>query len=407
MSEVDTKVKIFVMNTVIPSGIDGSMVHRWELVQNLAALGHEIHTISNEEYGNAEYNGIHFYVEPEIETQRVFGGLLHRFMYAIFLINLIRAHDFDVLYTRTPALMSGIIGYLSKKIMGLPLVFEINGIAFEEQELMRSELLTTKRSLFVNIKIEFRKRKEIFMWNKADALIAVTDGIKRYLVRHGVGENKIWVIGNGANTDLFRPMDQNIIRSELGLDPVSTYVCFVGNLAPWQGVEYFIHAAPLVLERDSEVKFLIVGDGAIRDKLEKMVSNLGLNENFIFTGTVPYEDVPKYINAGDICVVPKLKVFGYGYSPLKLYEYMACGKPVIATNTKGFEILELYNAGLLVNPEVAQELSEAIVKLQEGELRKRMGENGRVAIIEEYSWEKVAERVASVCENTIKKISGL
>ena len=390
------------MNIVLPPGIDGSFVHKWEFVQNLSKQGHEVHVLSNEKCNNIKSKNIYFHVEPNPKKQNFFTTFSHKFVYAFFLIKLIRAHNFDILYTRNPAQLGGIVGYLSKKIMGLPLVFEINGIAFEEQELMRNKLSRTTDNLFNNMKIYFRKQKEIIMWGRADALIAVTPGIKRYLVQHGVDENKLWVIGNGANTELFKPMSQSIVRSELRLDPVSKYVCFVGNLAPWQGVEYLIKAAPLVMEKNLQVKFLIVGDGVLRNKLEKMVCDFGLNEDFIFTGTVLYEDVPKYINASDVCVVPKLKVFGYGYSPLKLYEYMACGKPVIATDTEGFEILEKHNAGMLVNPEVSQELSDAIVKLLQNEkLRKKYSENGRRYVVENYSWKNVVKKVANVCENMI------
>ena len=402
-------MKIFVINTVIPPGIDGSIVHRWELVKNLVSLGHEVHTISNGEYKNIKYNGIYFHVDPEpnLDKRKGFDRSLHRFVYAIFLLKLIKKHRFDVLYTRTPYQMNGIVGYVAKKIMRLPLIFEINGIAFDELELERDELSSGKRNVLDSIKIEFRKRKEIFMWDKADAIIAVTDGIKRYLVRHGVDESKIQVIGNGANTDLFKPMDQNIVRSELGLDPVNKYICFVGNLAPWQGVEYLIQAAPLVLERIPEVKFLIVGDGIIRDKLEKVVENLGLNNDFIFTGTVPYEDVPKYINASNVCVAPFIQARNekIGLSPLKIYEYLACGKPVVASNIKGVgDFLENSNSGIAVTPEDPDELYDAIIKLLEDkQLRKQMGENGRELVVSNHSWKDTAKKTIDVFETIINR----
>ena len=120
-----------------------------------------------------------------------------------------------------------------------------------------------------------------------------------------------------------------------------------------------------------------------------------------FTGAVSYEKIPLYINAGDVCVVPKIPLKS-GYSPLKLYEYMACGRPVIATRTEGFEILEEKNAGLLVNPENSQQFANAIIQLlTDKELGSRMGEHGRTYVVENHSWEIIARRVADVCESVV------
>ena len=127
-------------------------------------------------------------------------------------------------------------------------------------------------------------------------------------------------------------------------------------------------------------------------------------DNFIFTRAVLYQQVPLYINASDVCVVggvpPTLST--KGYSPLKLCEYMACGKPVVVIRTDGMEFVEENRAGLLVNPRNSQEYADAMVRLlQDQELRKRMGENGRRWMVENRSWESIAKRVAEVFEQTI------
>jgi glycosyltransferase involved in cell wall biosynthesis len=102
-----------------------------------------------------------------------------------------------------------------------------------------------------------------------------------------------------------------------------------------------------------------------------------VSRNYIFTGSVPYEQVSMYINACEVCVVPK-RPLKSGYSPLKLYEYMACGKPVIASRLDVFEVLEQINSGLLVNPEDPNEFSTAVLQLlSDPYLREKMGFNGR------------------------------
>ncbi len=149
--------------------------------------------------------------------------------------------------------------------------------------------------------------------------------------------------------------------------------------------------------------FRVTSEGQMKEELVELVDKTGVSDKFIFTGTVPYEEVPKYINASDVCVVPK-RPLKSGYSPLKLYEYMACGEPIVASRISGFEILEQQNAGILVEPENPEELAKAIIKLLKDEkLREEMGKNGREYVVKHHSWESVARKVAEVCESAIRE----
>jgi glycosyltransferase involved in cell wall biosynthesis len=297
--------------------------------------------------------------------------------------------------------MSRIIAYISKKINGTIFIFEVNGIISEEQELMRNESSIRNNNIFIKTILKFRNYKEIFMMKRADAVIAVTSGIKEYLCQHGLDKDKIWVIGNGANTDVFKPMDQNTVRNELGLKTGYHYVCFAGNLAPWQGVEYLIQAVPFILKTCPNTRFLIIGDGIMMSDWVQLTHKLEISDKFIFTGNIHYRMVPLYINVSDICIVTK-RPLRSGYSPLKLYEYMACGKPIIATRTYGFEILEEYKAGILLDPTNTHELADAVIKLLQNEdIRKQMGNNGYNNAVKKHGWASVARNVADVCENLI------
>jgi len=89
-------------------------------------------------------------------------------------------------------------------------------------------------------------------------------------------------------------------------------------------------------------------------------------------------------------------------SPLKIYEYGACGKAIVTSRLPGLEFIEQYETGVLVQPDNAEELAAAIIKLlREPELRRQMGENGRKYVVKNHSWESVAKRVAEVCEQTL------
>jgi glycosyltransferase involved in cell wall biosynthesis len=238
---------------------------------------------------------------------------------------------------------------------------------------------------------------------KADALIVVTRGIKEYLIEHGIDKYKISVVSNGVNINLFKPVDNisslDVLKGQYNISSKSDLVAYIGSMTPWQGVEYLISAASLVLKECPDTQFIIVGDkGPMLNQWRDLVKSNGLSDSFTFTGSVPYDKVPLHINIADICVVPKRELKS-GYSPLKLYEYMACAKPIIATNTAGFEILEHYNSGILVNPKNSQEFANAIIKLLKNkQLRKEMGERGRKLVVEHYSWDTSIRKIISVFE---------
>ena len=121
---------------------------------------------------------------------------------------------------------------------------------------------------------------------------------------------------------------------------------------------------------------------------------------------VPYQTVPLYINASDVCATPFVKARGErsGVSPLKLCEYLACQKPVVASKLGGLAMLAQNSAGVLVEPEDPEALAKAIIGLfQDPELRKQMGENGRKYVVKNRSWESVARRVAEVCRQAIEE----
>jgi glycosyltransferase involved in cell wall biosynthesis len=276
------------------------------------------------------------------------------------------------------------------RLFGIPLVKEVNGIVAKELKVRLGKSVP-------DMALGIIDRIERFNMPRADRIIVVTPRLKEVLrAEYGVPENKIAVIENGANTELFKPGDAQGARRELNLSQSDNYICFVGSLARWQGLEYLINALPRVLQACPNTRLLVVGDGEMKTELVELARHLDLANKVIFTGRVSYPDVPTFINASDVCVVPK-KPMGTGFSPLKLCEYMACGRPVVATRTDGFEILEENNAGLLVNPENSQEFGDAIINLlRNPELRKQMGENGREYVVENRSWQSVATRLAEV-----------
>ena len=330
--------------------------------------------------------------------ERIYGANFKSLAMPLRMINILNKiskeiGNFDVIITDT--IYVPFYKYISKKKP--PLVMLVHGIVSDE---VLSKNLIKKNSLTHKF-LQVMEKKAYKLCNR---IIAVTGGINEYLVNEfHINPYKIVVIPNAVDPDLFKPMDKGRCIRDLKLNETNCYVCFVGNLAPWQGVDYLVKAAPLILNEIPNAKILIVGDGLMSGELINLVEKTGVCDNVIFTGAVPHEEVPKYINASDVCVAPK-KPLKSEYSPLKLYEYMACGKSVVASRIRGFEILEQQNAGILVEPENTEELAKATIKLLKGEkLGEEMGRNGREYVVKNHSWEAVARRVVEVCESVIEE----
>ncbi|MCL0072916.1 glycosyltransferase family 4 protein [Dehalococcoidia bacterium] len=311
---------------------------------------------------------------------------------SLFLILVKRRKRIDIIYRRHGLFHSE---YFLAKLFKIPSVQELNGIEVDMRRIGNSMSAISLRI------IDWIER---FYMSKADKIIVITSKLKAVLHDdYHISEDKIVVIQLGANINLFKPMDATKARRELNLNRSENYICAAGSLVPYQGHERLIKSALFVLAECPNSRFLIVGDGPMREELIDLVEQTGCSDQFIFTGSVPYEQVPLYINASDVCVSPKRPLMS-GYSPQSFYEFMACGKPVIATKTHGFEILEENNAGLLVNPDNTREFADAIIKLLKNkELREQMGKNGRDYIVADHSWESVARRVAEVFESTVKE----
>jgi glycosyltransferase involved in cell wall biosynthesis len=197
-------------------------------------------------------------------------------------------------------------------------------------------------------------------------------------------------------------------RSELKIEEGKKVICFVGNLVQWQGIEYLIKSMPLISKKRDDVSAIIVGDGILRRELEKLSLDLRTEDRIEFTGAVPYQKVPTYINASDVCVAPftRKRNEKIGLSALKVYEYLACGKPVVASNIKGVgDFLAKTHTGVPFEPENESELAGALIELMADDNRmKEMGEKGRKLVIENYSWDSVAKQIAKILKGIRKEV---
>ena len=215
---------------------------------------------------------------------------------------------------------------------------------------------------------------------------------------------RVKIVSAGVDTNIFKPTyeEGEDVRSKYNLKGKKVVV-YVGAMSAWHGAEDLIEIAAKL---EGDVRFLMVGKGL--EMLEEKLNEKSVSSKFIFTGFVEHEEVPKYISAADVAVAPynpkgfrEMEKYGFYFSPIKIFEYMACRKPVVASDLEIIrEIINENRCGLLAKPGDAEDFAEKIRMLMEdGVSRKKFGDNGRNAVIEKYTWERVAEEIYDCAEN--------
>lgn len=280
-------------------------------------------------------------------------------------------------------------GVILASVFKVPLILEVNN----------SEVWAKKiwsRLFFEKLAIKIEK----FALQNADVIGVVSEVTKEQIKDLCGDENKIVVNPNGVDPDKFSPeIDGSHIRKKLNLENFFV-VGFIGTFTRWHGVETLFDAAIKVIEKNERIKFLLIGDGNLKANLELKTHQLNLDDRIIFTGIIPHDNAPEYLAACDVLVSPHLgfedgtKFFG---SPTKLFEYMAMGKPIIASDLEqiGKIIVDGLN-GLKFNPGDVDKLSELILKLySDPELRANLGKRAREDVIQNYTWKQNAYRVLS------------
>lgn len=373
----------------------GSNIHILELLGNLKKYTNVTMFAPGQKSVNRNLPGVKYV--PVIDNKYLVQPS-YELMLPFYLLGSFLKNKPDILYLRQNSFP--IFPIVLCRILRVPSVVEVNGLVLDELKVNNS------KSFAYRVFSQLALYSEKLNYRYCDRIVSVTDKLKEELVKmYSIPESKISVINNGANTDLFKPLNQDKAKSEIGLDPSMKYICFSGNLAAWQGVEFLISSAPLILKKCPEVRFLIVGDGVMKDKLLETTSKLGLLDKFVFTGRVPYEMVPLYINAADVCVAPFIKGRNekIGLSALKTYEYLACGKPIIASSIPGVkDLIDFSLGGISVSPENPEELADAVIKLiQDEDLRTLMGESGRKYVFENHSWNGVARKILDMCNDVL------
>ncbi|KAA3635740.1 MAG: glycosyltransferase WbuB [Calditrichaeota bacterium] len=267
--------------------------------------------------------------------------------------------NFDILIGSSPPITTPLIAWLLSKLKKCKFVLEIRDLQPESSE----DFGNLDRSLFTR----WLKKYMHYMYEKADRIVGVTEGISIFLKKIVSDPSKITTIKSGVSPE-FINANSNGIRKRFGWEE-KYLIIYSGTLGWAHSLETFIESARQ-LHDQPDILFAFIGDGQKRQVLEGMVRDYGL-KNVVFIGVQPLETIPYFLQAGDVLVhsmkdVPVTK----GSLPSKLFEYMASGKPILYGSADGEAVEELDRAGgaLAFHCEDIDKLSELIMELKEGQI---------------------------------------
>lgn len=303
-----------------------------------------------------------------------------------------RGNPFSVIYHRGVVLAN-----LCAQILGLPTIVEVNGIQVDE-------IAATGGGSRWLLPHQLRER---LLVTAADRIICVTPGIQRELeTRYQVLPSRCVVIENAADTERFQPQSQPAAQAAVGLNPAFFYIGFVGSFQPWVDFDCLLQTAA-DLRTEEQIRWTIVGDGPRFLEIQRKVWAEDLDSLIYFAGRVPHYMIPTWCNAFDLCIAPftQNRNDKIGVSPLKLYEYMACGRPIVATALPGIiETLQASQSGYTFPPGDAAAMAQQIRELFHAPaLREQMGIRGRQYVLQHHSWRSVAAQTTQImkqiCDN--------
>jgi glycosyltransferase involved in cell wall biosynthesis len=276
---------------------------------------------------------------------------------------------------------------------GIPGLLEVNAPLIEEQ--------AEHRGL---VHRELAEEVANRSFGAAAALLAVSREVGAYLDGFPTARGRVYVVPNGVNPGRFEGVGGTRGRKEDGTFTVG----FVGTLKPWHGLPVLVEAFDLLCQRTRDARLLVVGEGPERETMQAELERRVLLQCARFTGAVAPHEVPQLLAEMDVAVAPYPERSDFYFSPLKVYEYMAAGLPVVASRIGQLEdVIEHETNGLLCPPGDPVALAGALDRLRQDEgLRVRLGQEARRSVLRGHTWDSVAARILEIA-NTEQALSGV
>jgi glycosyltransferase involved in cell wall biosynthesis len=308
------------------------------------------------------------------------------FALTAFVIGLYRLRRPDVIVATSPTFFCVFTAWALGLRFRCPFVFEVRDLwpgVFVQLGVLKSRTL-----------IRALERAEVWLYRRARLVVTVTKGFAEDIRSRGIPADKLVVIPNGADLRFFTPgPPSSMLRKEMGASEKDFLVLYIGAHGISHALDRVLDAAA-ALRDSSGIRFALVGDGARKAELERLAAADGL-ENVRFLPSRPRQEVPDFYRSADLCLVPLKDVPLFStFIPSKMFEIMACGRPILASvRGEAAEILRDSAAALVVEPEDVSAMRQAIERLRsDAEARARMGLRGRSFVEKHYDRAELAER---------------
>lgn len=356
------------------------LVRIWRLADTLAKVGDRV-TVFAPRYRSA-------LIQPTcavIPIHLIHLRLLRPLSYALvsFLRGLMRALVTrpDIVYYRW---MESPHALILAKLLGVPCVCEVNGEPVPQWPGNQRKFVCGFKDLLAQLALK-----------RCDRIVVLTEGLRVLIQeRYGVPLERIVVLPSGTDVQRFAARDAVACRLELGLLPNHPYVGFVGSFYRYQGLACLLDAMMVVKRVCPTAELLLVGDGEATEELRQQAKRMGLESSITWVGRVPYWEVPTWIGAMSVCVAPFCGNRGET-SPVKLFDYLACHRPVVASAIPSVVTTFTEDSGVqLVLPDDPRLLAESILALlNDPGLCMVLSRQGRQFVEERFSWTAIVEQL--------------
>lgn len=285
----------------------------------------------------------------------------------------------DFLYERYA--IFAVAGAMFARRRGIPLLLEVNYTSRSPLVRKRSRLL-----------LPFARRVDTWLFRQATAIVVVSSFLREQVVKdYGVSPDKILVVPNAADPQAFHPSIKPLPEIAGVSLAGKKVVGFVGSFAPWHGLSLFLEAFKLVAQAHADALAVLVGDGPQRDEIERKAAEYGLEERVLFAGAVGHEQLMHCVAAFSVGVMPDSNDYG---SPMKIFEYMALGKPVVVPDYGPLlDVVTDGKEGKIFRRKNAQALAACISEyFSDPVALAAAGRKARASVETHHNWQSNAER---------------
>lgn len=355
------------ITVLVPSVEDGKLLKE---VSVKPVMSENVRVISLNIPVNPEKGGLMFY------------GLSCSVLFVpLFLKALKTGREFDVVISMFhPSHLATFFAYLIARVLKIPLLVKVHDLLVDATD--PSFLRRSYKKAMFRLYLALLKRGDFF-------LIPSVEWVRLLAKVYEVSKKRIVLFRNGADAAKFNPdVDCASLRSALNLKNEKV-VLFSGQISRIRGLDYLIRAMVDVVKEEQDVRLLIIGDGGEKLRLVGLVRRLGLDDYVLFKSSVPHDFMPAYICLADVAIGPLVALpITVGTLPIKVIEYMACGKPVVACYDGASKdlVIDGYN-GVLIRSGDVSGLSSALIRLlKDGGFARSLGVNARKHVEKYHNW---------------------